>query len=86
MPKPIDKLSERELTALYHKRLAAHMRIVDRLIAAGRGMERGSEIRQHSDPDSVAWGVTADSFQLAADETRARERWHGSRKPIKRAK
>lgn len=84
MPKPLDKLSEREITALYDKRLAAHMRVVDRLIATGRGHERGSDLRQKSDADSLAWIATSDAFQLVADEIAARERWHGSREPIKR--
>lgn len=86
----LSKLSAAKIEALYAERSEACSANCRALIAAGRGMERGSEIYAKgkaidADPLSIEYVTTTDAFREVADEIEARKRWHGSTKPIRRA-
>ena len=82
----LTKLSAAKIEALYAKRQAACSANRTALINAGRGMERGSEIRTKSDPLSLEYVVLSDAVQLVIAEMEARKRYHGGLKPIKPSK
>jgi len=52
------------------------------LIAAGRGLERGTETRAKSDPLSLAYIAVNDAWNAATSEQAARRRYHGGDGPI----
>lgn len=84
----VTKLSERKLRELYEKLSAESSAICTRLIAAGFGLERGSETRRRAletgDTLAVEYVDINDRLYAAAEEQAARRRYHGSLKPIKR--
>lgn len=89
MPKPLDKLSARELEALETKRYARVSANNRALIDAGFGSQRGNETRAaaalpDANPLFVEYVLANDSWQEVISELKARERWHGSHKPIRR--
>lgn len=83
----LSKLSAAKIEALYNKRQAACSVNCTALINAGRGMERGNEIRAKgiagADALSVEYVALSNAVQLVVAEMESRKRWHGSLKPIK---
>jgi hypothetical protein len=82
----ITKLSAAKLQALYDKRSAACSVNCSKLIDAGRGMERPTEIRTKTDALSLEYVALAEAFYAVVAEMDARKRYHGSLKPIKPSK
>lgn len=88
----LTKLSGRKLELEISKRSTAHKAMLDRVIAAGMGQMRGTEIRDLAKGSSLLsktllareWVAVSDAYQEANDELYARQRYHGGNKPIKR--
>lgn len=58
-------------------------RCLDSLIAAGRGHERPTEIRQRSDDLSLRWIAAADVCRALESERRRRLDYHGTEHRIR---
>lgn len=87
----LTKLSAAKLQALYEKRSAISHATCKAAIAAGFGHMRGSEIREMAAtaaaPEWAKDYVAAhDAFFAVVDEQNERKRYHGSMRPIKRAR
>jgi hypothetical protein len=79
----VTKLSAKKLEAEGEKTDKAFWKVVDELIAAGRGLDKPSDIFPRTDPLSVKY---TELFQKNADigsEVARRIEHHGSLKPIK---
>ena len=83
-PDKLAKLSARRLDELEERWYALVCANTRDLINAGFGNLRGSDIRTMAHPLADAYRTLNDSWQTVLDEQKARERWHGSHKPIKR--
>lgn len=85
----VTKLSARKLQEIYDKRQAVSSANCSALIAAGRGMERGSEIYAKGvagvDPLSIEYVEITDKLREVIDEMEVRKRWGGTLKPIRAA-
>jgi hypothetical protein len=79
------KLSAAQLEAAINKAQGKSSAITSKMIAAGRGRERPSEIRTMSDPLAKEYMAQADIMEALYAEKDARSIYHGSMKPIKRA-
>ncbi len=82
--KALERLSACEIEALEAKRYALVSANTRDLIDAGFGEMRGSEIRAMTHPLADTYRLVNDSWQEVITEIKARERYHGSHKPIKR--
>ena len=79
----VTKLSANKLEAVGDKIDAEFWKVVDEMIAAGRGLDKPSDIFRRTDPLSVKY---TELFQKNADigsEVARRLEHHGSLKPIK---
>ena len=91
----ITKLSERKLDELYHKRFREDAAQSQVCIAAGLGQwtprQRDAALRGEisATDEQLAvcrdWLKSAMAFREICDEQDRRERYHGSRKPIRQA-
>lgn len=88
----LTKLSARKLRDEIKSREAAHYANVDAFVMCGKGHLTGSDIRTLANGSSLLsitalarqWCTDRDALTAAQDELTARERFHGSDKPIKR--
>lgn len=80
-------LSAAKLLAELERRDAAHSALLDETIAAGYGDTRHNEIARLATaerwPLLVEYMAASDALNAARDERNARNRWHGSDKPIR---
>ena len=82
MAKALDMMTGAEIAKAYAKASEATSKICTALIAAGRGMERGSETRSKSDPLSLDYIRENDRFSAIVSEIEARKRYHGGTQRI----
>ena len=84
MAKSLDMMTGAEIAkaaAKAYARVCANNRAP---IDAGRGMERGSEIRAKSDPLALEYIHVNDACNAINDEIAARKRYHGGTQRISR--
>ena len=88
------KMSGNKLLACIEKLNAESLRISREFVNAGYGHYRGSDIRELAKNKDLTGNIKKlcaeyvtvnDKLSAANDERFARNRWHGSLKPIKRA-
>lgn len=84
MTKTLDMMTASEIAKAYDKARKTTSDICTKLINAGRGMERGNETRQKTDPLSLEYIRENDRFNAIVNEIEARKRYHGGTQRIRR--
>lgn len=79
------KMSATQLEKTTEKADKAHMALVDKMIAAGRGHEKPSETRTKDDALSKEFNASMERVGELSQERQARLTYHGKLHPIKRA-
>lgn len=86
-PKPRASLKEISASSLKARLEASHrrhMKIIDEMIAAGRGHERSDETRSKTDPLSQRFNAELRTWRELFDEKQYRTKYHGKLSPVKR--
>jgi hypothetical protein len=82
--RPARELTGPQLAGRLEMLSARSRQVNDEMIAAGRGLDRPSDIRVRADPLSVRWQECADAYREASDERARRISYHGTLRPIGR--
>lgn len=82
MPKALDLMTASEIEKAYNKAHQASSDNCREFINAGRGNERGSDIRTKTDPLALEYIRANDVLDAINDEIAARKRYHGGKHRI----